>query len=123
MKGSVRRDGPINGADGRQDGASGVRAREVGQGDCAENCFTFPDLALFGEPWPVTRAPGRPRHVPTDALRAKVAKLHADGAGQPEIARKLRLSLPTLRLYYSTELQSTSQAWRRREQRDRAKGN
>lgn len=61
---------------------------------------------------------GRPRYVPTDATRALVARLHADGLKQPAIARAVGVSVPTLVLNHPVELRSTSQVWRRRAARD-----
>lgn len=69
-------------------------------------------LDLFG--CPVEHRLGRPRHLPSEASRALVAKLREGGATQVEIAEVIGLSLPTLRLNYPTELGSGSSTWRRR---------
>jgi len=70
---------------------------------------------LFGEP--IVSNPnrmGRPPHLPTKQSRRQVAKLRAKGRSQPEIAKVIGISLPTLRLNYPNELGSSSQTWRRR---------
>lgn len=79
-----------------------------------------PALDLFGDPIrPRLGLAGRPRHVPTKALRKKVAELHARGKGQLEIAAAIGISAPTLRLNYVSELESKSQVWRLRIERER----
>ena len=70
---------------------------------------------LFGQPVePRSSQPGRPRHLPTPANRALVAEMHQGGATQAAIAEALRITMPTLRLNYPVELESSSTVWRRR---------
>jgi len=70
---------------------------------------------LFGEPvQPGRDRSGRPRHVPTQATRARVIELRAEGLSQLAIAAALGISGPTLRLNYPVEIGSASRTWRRR---------
>ncbi len=72
-------------------------------------------LDLFGEPvQPGRGRPGRPRHLPTPATRARVAELRAEGLSILAIAEEIGVSQPTLQLNYPTELGSGSTTWRRR---------
>lgn len=48
---------------------------------------------------------GRPRHVPTDANRALVARMRRAGASKMTIAKALGVSEPTLRRAYPDQLQ------------------
>jgi hypothetical protein len=77
------------------------------------------DLDLFGDPIapPVERR-GRPRHVRSAVTAAQVRELSELGLAQPKIARMVRLSVPTLTIYYALELGSTSEAAQRRDERD-----
>lgn len=77
-----------------------------------------PALDLFGEPVPAPRGLGRPRHVPTAELRGRVRQLRAEGLNLLEIAVAIGITHPTLLLNYPAELGSSSQAWRRRAERD-----
>lgn len=82
-----------------------------------------PAVDLFGEPVDPRRGQvGRPRHMPSDPRRAKVAELHAAGFSHLEIAAALGITAPTLRLNYPAELNSRSQTWRRQLERDRERG-
>jgi hypothetical protein len=83
--------------------------------DAAARADLIPRLPidLFGLPTVPPRGRGRPRHVPTDALRRGVRELHELGLNQLEIARAIGISVPTMLLHYPKELQSTSQARRR----------
>lgn len=47
---------------------------------------------------------GRPSFVATVEMRAEVQVLHAHGMPVPNIARKIGVSLPTLRKHFATEL-------------------
>lgn len=77
------------------------------------------DRDLFGLAIrPGAGKPGRPVHMPSPETRRTVRDLRAAGALQLEIAKALGISLPTLRLNYAIELQSTSQTWRRRAARN-----
>jgi len=77
---------------------------------------------LFGELVSVKpKKRGRPRHVPSSWSRALVTHMRIDGCAQPEIAKALGLTIPTLVMNYHTELKSTSQVWRRRDQADNRK--
>lgn len=89
---------------------------EPASGD--ELISVFP-LDLFGEPIR-SRAglPGRPRHVPTAALRQRVSELRGQGLDHHAIAGAIGLTAPTLRLNYAAELGSTSITGCRRAQRD-----
>lgn len=77
---------------------------------------------LFGFEIEPARGMGRPRHVPTEATRALVAQLRAEGAAQEAIAQRLGITGPTLRLNYPRELGSNSKTGARRARRDLAKG-
>lgn len=78
------------------------------------------ELDLFGDPVDPRRGlAGRPRHMPTDAQRAQARALRSDGLPLLVIAHALGITVPTLQLNYPDELNSTSQAWRRRAERDR----
>ena len=69
---------------------------------------------LFGDSVrPNIGLPGRPRHTPTRAQRARVAELHREGLSQPAIAKAIGVTIPTLVLHYHREVESSSQAWRR----------
>lgn len=94
----------------------GKRAGGIDHGDC------FP-RDLFGEPMRPPRGKGRPRHEPTEQLRAKVRGLRLAGRTQPEIAAAIGLTVPTLALNYASELESTSQTGRRRAVLDQEKAN
>lgn len=84
------------------------------------NCrINEPGRDLFGEPLFVPRPQGRPRHVPTEATRQRVRELHGEGLPQMAIAQAIGLTVPTMLLNYHRELESTSQVWRRRAERDR----
>ena len=84
------------------------------------NCrINEPGRDLFGELLILPRPQGRPRHVPTEATRQRVRELHGEGAAQPAIAEAIGLTVPTMILNYHCELESTSQVWRRRAERDR----
>lgn len=70
---------------------------------------------LFGEPvQPGRGRSGRPRHVPTDSTRARVAELRGEGLSLPLVAAAIGISVPTLQLNYPVELGSGSTVWRRR---------
>lgn len=71
------------------------------------------DRDLLGDPVdPRHGRKGRPRHKATDALRARVAELHALGFDQTAIGCAIGITEPTLRRHYPIELGSRSQAWR-----------
>jgi hypothetical protein len=53
---------------------------------------------------PVRRSAGRPRYLPSPERRLMVARLHSFGMKQSYIALLCRISLPTLRKYFSAEL-------------------
>ena len=73
------------------------------------------ELDLLGDPIdPGHGQRGRPRHMPTDALRRKVRALKVKGLSQVGIAAAIGITEPTLRLNYPVELESMSQVWRRR---------
>lgn len=77
---------------------------------------------LFGHAIEQKReARGRPRHMPTAELRARVMSLHAEGLNQPNIAKAIGISLPTLLLNYPVELDSKSQSGARRAVREGGK--
>lgn len=60
---------------------------------------------LFGDPVPDGRgARGRPQHVPTMENRRRVNMLMALGWSNERIAGALRITLPTLRRHYFSEL-------------------
>lgn len=70
---------------------------------------------LFGLPVdPGHGQRGRPRHVPTPDLRARVLDLRGDGRSHDDIAAQIGVTGPTLRMHYFEELGSSSQVWRRR---------
>lgn len=74
---------------------------------------------LFGEPvQPGRGQSGRPRHVPTQSTRARVAELRGAGLSIARIAAEIGISHPTLMLNYPAELGSASSAWRRRVARE-----
>lgn len=74
---------------------------------------------LFGQRVEIeARQVGRPRHVPTQADRQLVSSLVLAGIGQDAIARTMRISGPTLRLCYATELGSKSKTGARRDKRE-----
>ena len=76
---------------------------------------------LFGFPlYPGHGRRGRPRHVPTPELRARVRNMRADGINQSAIAAAVGISIPTLHMHYFDELESSSQVWRRRAETDGA---
>lgn len=105
-----------------QIGPAGIHAGEgplADEGEAADNCFSSVSLDLFGQPRSEPRGRGRPRHVPTPELREKVRKLRARGKNLLEVAAAIGITHPTLLLNYPNECASTSQAWRRRELRDR----
>ena len=58
----------------------------------------FPDL--FGGIQPPKRGRGRPQHVPTRENRNKTARLLIAGWPKVEIARALKITMPTFRLHY-----------------------
>ena len=85
-------------------------------------CFLyFSPLDMFGEPWPEPPRVGRPRHEPTRKSRALVKRMRERGCEQVEIAKRLGISLPTLRLNYAKQLGSRSKAGQQRAQRDQRK--
>lgn len=106
------------GADAGAESAQRADRGGAGAARRGEDYLHFPLSDLFGWCAPPPRPPGRPRHEPTPAQRAKVARMHQAGAKQPAIARALRVSLPTLRLCYASELESASQTGARRVARD-----
>jgi hypothetical protein len=55
---------------------------------------------LFGELEPPKRGRGRPAHVPTRENINKVDRLLIAGCPKVEIARSLRITMPTFRLHY-----------------------
>lgn len=60
---------------------------------------------LFGDPVPDGRGTrGRPAHVPTNENRRRVNMLMALGWSNERIAGALRITLPTLRRHYFSEL-------------------
>ncbi len=62
-------------------------------------------LDLFGDPVPLNRGrKGRPAHVPTAQNRGLVTMLVATGHKPDDIAAVLRVSMPTLRKHYFSEL-------------------
>jgi hypothetical protein len=66
---------------------------------------------LFGDPVREYRPQGgRPAHVPTQENRNKVSMLLAFGWNNERIARALRISPPTLRGRYSSELRYRNEA-------------
>lgn len=70
---------------------------------------------LFGEPIDPRRGlTGRPRHMPTEALRRQVRALRQAGLSHDAIAAQIGITGPTLRLNYPDELGSSSQVWKRR---------
>lgn len=72
------------------------------------------DVDLFGLPIdPGHGCRGRPRHVPTPNLRAKVRELRDAGAAYPAICAAIGITEPTLVRHYHEELRSRSQVWRR----------
>lgn len=91
---------------------------QVQPGHPAPNKCSLGDVDLFGEPIVPPRGPGRPRHVPTPESRARVAELRETGLTHVQIAASIGITHPTLELNYPVELRSTSQAWRRRAERD-----
>lgn len=123
--GKVRRKGPGS-ADrilGPQKATCTAPGSDLARGSkerLGQTCF---HRDLFGDPVPPARRPGRPRHVPTDATRAKVRELYQAGSRQPAIAAALGITVPTLTLNYPAELNSSSQTWRTRLELDRTKGN
>ncbi|MGQ4273419.1 hypothetical protein [Terrihabitans sp. B22-R8] len=63
------------------------------------------EFDLFGDPVPEGRGSrGRPPHVPTIENRRRVNMLMALGWGNERIAGALRITLPTLRRHYFSEL-------------------
>lgn len=92
-------------------------------GVLAQHYFHFSN-DLFGDPIdPKRGGPGRPRHMPTAAQRQLVRDMHAEGRSQTEIAQAIGITCPTLLLNYFAELESSSQAWRRRGQKLREGNN
>ena len=77
-------------------------------------------LDLFGgpiDPW--HGQPGRPRHIPTAATRARVLELRTEGLNLVQIATAIGITQPTLQLAYVEQLGPTrSQTARRRAERD-----
>jgi hypothetical protein len=68
-------------------------------------------LDLFGDPVREYRPQGgRPPHIATQENRNKVSMLLAFGWNNERIARALRITLPTLRRRYFSELRSRDQA-------------
>lgn len=62
-------------------------------------------LDLFGDPVPPNHGRrGRPQHVPTNENRKHVSMMLALGWGNERIAAALRVTLPTLRKHYFSEL-------------------
>lgn len=62
-------------------------------------------LDLFGDPIPARHGkPGRPSHMPTVENRNKVIMLLALGWSNERIAGALRITPPTLRRHYFSEL-------------------
>ncbi|HEX7883150.1 MAG TPA: hypothetical protein VF499_10480 [Afipia sp.] len=60
---------------------------------------------LFGDPVPANHGGrGRPQHVPTQENRNRVNMLLAMGWNNERIAATLRVTLPTLRKHYFSEL-------------------
>lgn len=77
------------------------------------------DHDLFGCPIdPGHGCRGRPRHVPTLDMRARVRALRDAGAFYPKICAALGITGPTLVIHYHEEIGSSSQAWRRRAAKD-----
>lgn len=63
------------------------------------------DFDLFGEPVRERRGePGRPSHVPTDENRNKIMLLFACGWKKEAVAAALKLSMPTFRKHYFSEI-------------------
>ena len=74
---------------------------------------------LFGEPVLPPRRQGRPRHVPTEANRARVLDLRGEGLTLVQIAKAIGITQPTLQLAYVDQLGPTrSITARRRAERD-----
>jgi hypothetical protein len=63
---------------------------------------------LFGVPVTEPRGRGRPPHVPSAASRRHAADLHAEGLAQPEIAKAMGLTVPTLIRHYGDVLKSNA---------------
>lgn len=62
-------------------------------------------LDLFGDPVPANRGRrGRPQHIPTQENRNKVNMLLALGWSNERIAAALRITQPSLRKHYFSEL-------------------
>lgn len=104
-----------------QRAACAAPGSDGGKGSAELSDQTYFPRDLFGDPVPVKRGAGRPRHVPSDATRAKVRELHHAGEKQPAIAAALGITVPTLTLNYPAELGSSSQAWRTRLELDRTR--
>jgi len=69
------------------------------------------DFDLLGDPVPEGFGRrGRPPHVPDDGKRNKVIMLLGLGWQDPDIARALGITPPTLRKYYFRELRSRDDA-------------
>jgi len=109
--------------DGAPEGQAVGGASEIEPGQSAGGDFpnTFTpieaglDFDLYGQPVDLREGRvGRPRHLPTEASRALVAAMRAEGADQLAIAAAIGISGPTLRLNYPQELGSRSTVWRRR---------
>lgn len=79
---------------------------------------------LFGYPVsPRYGMRGRPRHLPTPALRWRVRQMHEAGFSQPAIASAIGISVPTLQSCYPAELGREPTPYRRRrDAADRARG-
>jgi hypothetical protein len=64
-----------------------------------------PIFDLFGDPVPANRGRrGRPQHIPTQENRNKVSMLLALGWNNERIAASLRITPPSLRRHYFSEL-------------------
>lgn len=108
-------------ADASEGGAERLSEADLREALAARNLRTFSrfevtgGVDLFGEP--IVSNPnrmGRPPHLPTIRTRKQVSDMRAEGRTQPEIAKVIGISLPTLRLNYPNELGSSSQTWRGR---------
>ncbi|MFC3698794.1 MULTISPECIES: helix-turn-helix domain-containing protein [Sphingobium] len=73
-------------------------ARAIGVSQSTLYAIYFSELGVGSVPR------GRPRHVPTDATRAQVARMRRAGASKMTIAKALGVSEPTLRRAYADEL-------------------
>lgn len=108
---------------GYERGPTGRSASEIAPPDLAfrvPNSLPISERDLFGElVRPGFGRPGRPRHMPTPATRARVIELRGQGLSHLAIAAAIGVSHPTMLLNYADDLGSNSQTGRRRAARDR----